>query len=352
MAPKDRSCNDVMCLANLIESISELAKLRDPGFDFEVACYAKCRRSQGPDRDGLAKYSSLLRCVLAEARRGLPGLIDLKTVWKVINEKYGVMASSSMCQDLWAYEAATNIRLMCRHLGDIKRSKSVWMAAGFEDLLSMIVEAPQSSVGSSSQLESPPSPVVAPIVDAPVRKLSRALSVQSSDASLPSVLTEAVNCQCSRCKVIPFYSLTDDDSCDMAAAMDTTNVPAGRGAVVRQLAAEGVDAEEAAALVLYKKPAILEKRASLKRPASAVDAAIAADGGVAHPVRFQVQCRRNPVEKQEAYIMQNGKFLVGCKQKQNKSFEVVIRDLAKEMQTGGVAWTKQAAVAALAERLA
>eukprot|EP00974_Lingulodinium_polyedra_P110966 10732361-Lingulodinium_polyedra.AAC.1 len=52
--------------------------------------YAKARRSQGPDRNGLAMYKLLLTCVLQHAPGGFPGLVALRDCYLQLQREYGI----------------------------------------------------------------------------------------------------------------------------------------------------------------------------------------------------------------------------------------------------------------------
>eukprot|EP00974_Lingulodinium_polyedra_P077507 7503794-Lingulodinium_polyedra.AAC.1 len=71
---RKRTPNDSVDVAGLCHALGKYASLKRPPFDFEMKHYAKARRSQGPDRDGLAMCKLLLICVLQYAFGGFPGL--------------------------------------------------------------------------------------------------------------------------------------------------------------------------------------------------------------------------------------------------------------------------------------
>eukprot|EP00974_Lingulodinium_polyedra_P054288 5219869-Lingulodinium_polyedra.AAC.1 len=52
--------------------------------------YAKARRSQGPDRDGLAMCNLLLICILQYALGGFPGLVALRDCYLQLRRDFGI----------------------------------------------------------------------------------------------------------------------------------------------------------------------------------------------------------------------------------------------------------------------
>ena len=80
----------------LLASLRPLAELKRPGFDWGIAHYQKCRRSQGPGREGLIKYLPVLEPVCRQARRGLPSQGELRSVWRHLDSLHHISAGSVM----------------------------------------------------------------------------------------------------------------------------------------------------------------------------------------------------------------------------------------------------------------
>jgi hypothetical protein len=61
--------------------------------------------------------------------------------------------------------------------------------------------------------------------------------------------------------------------------------------------------------------------------------------------------RFSPVERQEAYLMLGGKYLVGCTRKRDSRYKEFMEKIKEEMQSDKIATTKTAAVKRFGELL-
>ena len=61
--------------------------------------------------------------------------------------------------------------------------------------------------------------------------------------------------------------------------------------------------------------------------------------------------RFSPVERQEAYLMLGGKYLVGCTRKRDSRYKEFMEKIKEEMQSDKIATTKTAAVERFGELL-
>ena len=137
-------------LADLIEVLEPYARLKEPPFgDWEMDGYGKKRRSQGPDRQGLAKYHALLKSLLLVCPSARPGHVRLREVFLELHRRFAIMHPDlkSIGKDLntWSDDCADRLKLMCRHLLDIKDSKTSFLGPQVKELVGMIVEPEDTS---------------------------------------------------------------------------------------------------------------------------------------------------------------------------------------------------------------
>ena len=94
-----------------------LKRIRE--FDWSMKAYAKQRRSQGPDYDGLKLFAELLKILLNLAPNGIPNYTCLKSGVKLLDEE----AKLRTVKDdpvVFAADAASGFRLMLAHLCEMK----------------------------------------------------------------------------------------------------------------------------------------------------------------------------------------------------------------------------------------
>ena len=135
---KSRSANDDFVVSDLVEALTAYARDKACGWDWACGFYSKRRRAQGPDREGLEKYSPLLSIVLDHAPGGLPSLVRLREVWMYLDSKFGIMAVDLLKAGkptVWANESGDIVRLMLVHLRSLKTSGTSWLTPGLKALV-------------------------------------------------------------------------------------------------------------------------------------------------------------------------------------------------------------------------
>lgn len=315
---RSRSRNDLLNVVDVCEALAPFAVLKTPPFDWEVAGYGKTRRSQGPDRDGLEAYEQLLRVILRAAPSGHPSLGRLRSVWMWLHGKYGLMAPDIQSKGVplcdWAAQAADTVRLMCKHLLDIKASRTTFLSPTLAGLVSMLKDAePEGEEEVEERLPAP-----------------RTLKPQLSTGS--SVVLCGWRCECPDCKqpaeVIDMDSDGASSTSLAAAAVET--VPASSSKLTKAL-------KEASKPVAAKAP-------KMKKPAAAA-AAVAEEPSKAGAPKVKIVTRKKP---EQAYVMVNGKFLIACSKARSPDFMAHIAEI-KARAVANPCMTRAGAQAVLVE---
>jgi hypothetical protein len=311
----------------MVEQLVPYARLKDCPFDWELSNYAKSRRTQGADRDGLAFYHILLCIVLTLAPLGYPALGLLKIVWSELQKKFNIMSKELTAVydgklDSWSSLCCERVRLACRHVVDLKRSKTTWVGKEVKSLLDLV------------RLRDAPSPAIPPATRRPLAKIPSSPSASSS-----AVICCSFNCKCDDCKPSPSVvscnshdEASESDSISRVALANTEFVPAQRGGQKRAASAvDEVDKEDAEPL---KKPAAAKKRPAKAKPKKNLAA-------LDKLLDVKIVMRNNPLDKRESYIMLNGKFLLSCSEKASPAYKTIMEKLAEEIRNGTCAGDKK-----------
>ena len=248
------------------------------------------------------------------------------------------------CPVDWANQAGAGIKLMCKHLLDLRASGTPYVSERVKHLLSLlrpgdtsateeamlIADAPAHwrllsllGPGDTSAMEE-----AMPIAGPPAHR--RRLEKQASSAS--SVVFCGAHCRCPDCFQPPLVALQDEEqsgpaleeqsSASEAAYATDHAVPAQRGAVKKLLkrpaqALHPVPAESGAVKKLWKRPA----QSNLKKQQGAGELKVSV-------------VRRNTEGKQEAYIMVNNKYVVGLTTRRCASYVEVMERFTKKTCRG------------------
>ena len=307
---RSRSSTDRFDGAALLADLEPYARDKLCSWDWELTSYSKTRRSQAPDRAGMVAHRELLSCILRHSPAGFPNFTLLRDCWLELNKRFeirskGVLASK---QDIeWASDAADAIRLMCKHVVDLRRSGTQFVSSEISALIELIG-------ANGDQLEAPlplPAPSAAP--PAPER---RTLAPQNSDAS---VIVCAIACNCPLCRVPVDVEMSQQSatSSTSRAALAATPVPATRGGQKR--AALEVRSEDEQAV--QKKPS--QKKQTVKKPAAALD--------------YRVIHRATPSSTRpcEAYILgPSSKFVCSLSAKRSPNYLQLINIVANDLNVG------------------
>ena len=324
MAPAQRAVNDRFEVSEMVDALRQFARLKDCPFDWELASYSKTKRSQGPDREGLVFYAPLLREILRFAPGCFPNFSLLREVFIMLDEEYKVMdvglVSARKPRLDWASEAADAVRRAMKHLLEIKRSKTTFLAPVLIELIGLVEDgAGRKHVVSDSD---------------GVQPKARALAPQRSDASsVPSVQFCGAFCKCSDCQPEPTTwdvssaspasppgASSPKSTCSLtslAAKQNKDSVSSARGGQKRGAeAAKGAIGDDRRSESVAKRPAAK----TMKRPAQTGS--------------YRVVNRATPVERKEAYIMHEGKFVVSLTCKMSPMYASIIEQVRAELESG------------------
>jgi hypothetical protein len=333
---KGSTC-DIFEPESLIADLKPYAAVKNCAFDFELAQYAKTRRSQAADREGLAFYKVLLAIILSHCPHGYPSLLHLKLVWKTLQDKFHVMSKELFPIyhdkiDAWTSLCCEKVRLACRHVVDLKRSQTTFVSSELQSLMDLVV------VRSRNE---PPST----IARARSLKISIATPEPSSDES--ALICCGFSCKCDDCKptadvVTVLESPSDCESeTSVAARANCEHVPASRGGQKRAAEKKDDDEEPAAKPKKPKTASAKKKPAAKPKPKPPAAEQPAEQPAEQAALDLKIVTRNRPEDKRECYIMKNGKFLVACKEKACASYKAVIAKLVEEMHDGTLAADKE-----------
>ena len=235
-----------------------------------------------------------------------------------------------MQQFEWADRAADALRVAMRHLLELARSKTAYLAPELRDLVSKVhLEAgSQPSTPAATQPSTPATGTRAR------RGLTRQASTGSGGSSVVQLC--GVHCQRSRCKLAASPLVIDDSptadrvspsvarsETSLAAEGSTTAVVSQRGGHKRQV--QGLlDAERDA-----EKPA---KRGRAVKPPSS--AAASSSQPAARPANISVMHRDIPPERRRAYVMADNEFVCTFKEKSSAAYVQLAEQMAEELRTG------------------
>jgi hypothetical protein len=348
---RPRTSNDIFCTEALFEALKVFAMIKKLAWDFEFMEYAKSRRCQGPDREGLEYYFEALEAVLKFAPGGFPSLALLRIIWVQLQDNFDVMADEVKAKykksgvNAWATDAGDKIRLMCSHVMDLKRSGSTFLSPKLQALVALIKPP------SGKELE-PPDEVPVPEAK-PARILRREASA--------SVEITRVSCQCEEC-LVKAPAIDADEEALAPTAATCSGCAAGRGA---EAEAEAEDSDHSstsrapmrnmehvhAARGGHKKQVEALKRPAveaLKKPAAAqpekakpIEKATKdtrkARGGhekaddAAGVLKVALNTRNTPNRK-ESIVIVNGKYVAQCSEKQSPRYKDIMKQVKEELE--------------------
>ena len=305
-----------------VAQLQGFAVLKEPPFNWSISGYGKNRRSQGPDREGLALYRPLLRIILGLAPAGFPSMVSLRYVWTDLNRSHKLKDNPDISEEAWANAAASAIRLMCKHIVDIARSSSPLMHHGLRDLVAL-VDLPQSEASA------PSSPPRAPRVLVP------------HDSLGSSVQICGMLCQCEKCR----------KPIELDAESTQPSVPAGIDSV-----SEEAHRIPASHVVPPAKGAVREAVAGMKRPASASSSKIFARPASKKPAsnvacRIKLVKRLNPPSREGAYLLLDGSYLLGLNASAQPAYLHILEQLRAQLLASREPITKELAGRLVADLL-
>jgi hypothetical protein len=340
---KPRTSNDIFCPVALFEALKVFAMLKKLAWDWEFLNYAKSRRSQGPDREGLEYYFEVLQAVLKFAPGAFPSLALLRLTWAQLHDNFDVMADEVKAKykksgvQAWATDAGDKMRIMCSHLVDLKKSGSTFLSPKLQALVALI------KLPSEVELE-PPGEIQVP-KSTPARILRREAS--------ESVEIIRISCQCEEClaKAPPIDAdeeapaPTAATSCGCAAGigaeaedkpLDSDHSSTSRAAMqnTKHVAAKrGGHKSQVEAL----KKSAAEQPEKAKPSSTATKAARKTKGGhekaddAAGVLKVSLNAR-NTHNRKESIVMVNGKYVAQCSEKQSPRYKDIMKQVKEELE--------------------
>ena len=353
-AKKPRTSNDVFCTYALYAALEAFAKLKTLSWDWEGGEYAKSRRSQGADREGLEAYFELLKAILTLAPGGFPSLMLLKVVWSRLQAEHTIMAEEVKKKykrasglDEWATDACNKIRIMCSHVVDLKKSRTSFLSPKLEELVALVkLSSHTSSAGDS---EAPAASIPATQVAAKASGANkRKLRGEGSDAS--SVIITSMECRCPACmaeagpivldtspcksspkkkKAVEVEASSDAESSTSRAARSNEKEPAEEEAEEEEEGAkeEDINKKPAEAAVAMKAMKVCKVMKAMK--------AKAPKAPIEGPLTVTLQKRDTP-KRQESIVNVNGKYLAQCSKLQSPKYKAIMLQIKEELENGAL----------------
>lgn len=319
---RPRSRNDRFDVDQLIQDLSPLARMKRPPFgDWEMAEYAKCRRAQAPDRDGLARYACLISILLDHAPGCYPNQKLLAIVFIELNKQFCIRDTAFASQSIldWGNACSNTARLLLAHLLDLHRTRSSYVHPTLKELCSKIGD--EEDAGSAWH-ESPDTSIAVPEpIPIPDMQLPRTLAQHDSIASSQnSVEICAAYCRCPTCMarhpeppIVVAPEENDADSLSDVAANNLDHVPPVRGSHKRAAKEKRSDTTPDSIL---RRPATAGS--IVRRPAAATG--------------FKIVRRLHG--NLQAYILNRGRYVASCSQKRSPHYINIIATLKGELEAG------------------
>ena len=107
----------------LAQQLSDLAKLRHPGFEWDGSAYQASKRSDLGDTEGLARHIVPLSILLKMCSTGFPSHPNLRQALTILQARHHIFKECSNVFKV-ASNAADQWRLMCRHIYNRRREGS------------------------------------------------------------------------------------------------------------------------------------------------------------------------------------------------------------------------------------
>ena len=344
MGRQPGACGDKIDVNLLVDDLTPLANQKRCGFDWELAKYGKSSKQQGPDREDIQTYHKLLEIILRHAPYGFPSTVGLKLTWRQLHEDYKIMDPKLIHKyegklDAWATECADKISIACKHVADLKRSKTAYVTKEVKALMDQV--AIRDGKKSESQ-ESPRQPSSATLGTpaTPLLPEKNHGPDGSPNSSQGSVVFCGFNCNCPECRPAPEsvdVCDSDDSETSIIAKENTEFVPAARGGQKR---AAQADPEEKLSVPM-KKPAAASSSSS-QQPAVPAAASSGLDDG-----DVKIVLRNKPEKARESYIMLRGKYFLKCTAKMAGEYKAIIAKIVDEMRAGSLDPTKECCKARL-----
>ena len=291
-----RGGSDAFDSRAMLADLDGFARDRACCFDWEVSQYDKHRRSQGPDRAGLEMYKPLLLIILKHCPRGRPAFVQIRDIWLALLEKFDIMDRSlsarRLSPDVWATDAANRIRIMLKHVLDLKASGTAFVPLKLQELLDAARVDPRDR-GERPKAKPQPPP-------------SRALVRHESAASSVEVCCFACNCPMCR-KPMEVSSSELEDSAQVAPENDL---------------------EEVSLVVAPVAPRMVAKRPAHAKAPPSKKSRVGS--------QIKIVYRNNPVKSASAYILLDGRYCCGVSKKQHNEYAEFIRIVASELEDGTI----------------
>ena len=322
----------------LHDALVPFARVKTPGFDWEVNSYLKTKRSQAPDREGLQRSAPLLEVTLAFCPHGYPKHGLLRDVLAGLDVSYNIRSPqvpTFKSRSDWANDAADAIRLATKHVVDLKKSGTTYLPPTLQSLVSKITVDETATFAPRipfSWAELPVAPATSDPLPLPMPQASRARQLRAQDScassAAPVVFCSAA-CKCPECRVSQPMPADSPRSATSMLAQASNPVSAARGGQKKRALGQPRAAKKPAADIpdaivtasISKKPSVVVS----KKPAAAAPA----DPTCCHLVH-----RQHPPTRVEAYVMYAGKFLCGITRRASPKYYEATAKVVQELSDG------------------
>ena len=106
----------------------------------------------------------MLKFILIACPSGRPSLVRLREVWLYLNNQFKIMSPDlqKIAKDTvsWSDEAVHRIKIMLRHVQDLRASHSTFISPGIQELVSMIDDKDENGALSDGAGDDTPAPIM------------------------------------------------------------------------------------------------------------------------------------------------------------------------------------------------
>ena len=200
-----------------------LAKLKDPGFEWDGTLYSKPSRALGSDQGSLMKHAAALKPLLQLAPSGFPSQSSLRLVFYRMEEEHQVFGANVVLNRV-VEEACDLWRIMCRDIYNLKKNQSKIVAPGLQEIVNMITlpgSRQQAAAASSAPSCSPMGlAATAALFNMSVEEEEEQQQKEEEEELQCDMECEVmwIACKCPRCLPSPPEAAEDEESMEIPSA--------------------------------------------------------------------------------------------------------------------------------------
>ena len=311
-AKRARTATDIFDPVMLADDLAVFAEGKSP-FAFDGRDYSKQKKSQGPDREGVHKYSAGLAVVMSHAPNGFPRHSLMKRALEILDERHSLNERGQLRKN-WASQAAGHWCTVMKHLADMARCGRTTPFADVNRLISILrgdISKPSSNSSMLSQDTS----------------ATREYEDEDTDEAEDEVAILAAVCRCSVCRAQRLHDVDDDGACDI-------------GGEAVDLSQSSIAAAEAPALPAWKGAQRSIAASSKQLPQGTV----ASSRDAAAPIGKIKKVFRHTKGQENVKLLVNGKYFLSVSKKQSPDYMCIV-DTIMEKCIGGTIANKDEALA-------